>query len=126
MTNVVALTAPHYSKDGKMFYSPTLRNAAERFFQSHYWHAICGISQKFVTIFTRHPAQTNETYLEHLLFTVRMSLRFILVSLFLFTHGLFPFLFTRTASKQIETIYLIMRSRIPKTRRDIIETEYDI
>jgi uncharacterized integral membrane protein len=76
-------------------------------------------------IFTEHPKQTGETYFEHFCFTVKMSLHLITVSLLLFTHGLFPFLFTRTASRQIESVYLIMKSRIPKIRRDIID-EYDI
>jgi hypothetical protein len=72
-------------------------------------------------VFTEHPADTSETYLEHLWFTIRMSLRFNLVSILLLTHGVFPFLFTRTASAQIERIYLIMKARIPKSRRAIID-----
>ena len=77
-------------------------------------------------VFTEHPTQTGETYLEHLWFTIRIALRFLFVSAVLLTHGLFPFLFTRTASSQIERVYVIMRSRIPKVRRDIIEAQYDI
>jgi len=76
--------------------------------------------------FTDHPTETGETYFEHLWFTIKISFRFILVSLVLLTHGLFPFLFMRTASVQIERIYVIMKSRIPKLRRDFIDEHYDI
>lgn len=76
--------------------------------------------------FNRHPSETNETYCEHLWFTTKTSLRFAAVGIILFTHGIFPFFFTRTASKQIERIYIIMRSRIPLQRREVIETQYEI
>ena len=71
------------------------------------------------------PAQTDETYLQHLWFTTFTSLRFIVISILLFLHGLFPFTFTRTASRQIERIYVIMRARIPKSRRTEIDSAYD-
>lgn len=76
--------------------------------------------------FTEHPADTGETYLEHLWFTIRIALRFNYASLLLLAHGIFPFLFTRTASSQIERIYLIMKARIPKSRRATIDQWYDI
>lgn len=61
--------------------------------------------------FTAHPAEGGETYLQHLWFTVGMSSRFLLVSGVLMTHGLFPFLMTKTGSRMIENIYNIMKSR---------------
>ena len=71
--------------------------------------------------FTEHPEETGETYLQHLWFTLGMSLRFFVTMLVILIHGIFPFLLTRTASIHIEKIYQIMKSRIPKSRRDVID-----
>lgn len=71
--------------------------------------------------FTGHPHETGETYLEHLWFTLNMSLRFMLVTLIMLAHGFFPFLLTRAASRQTERIYGIMKGRIPKWRREELD-----
>lgn len=71
--------------------------------------------------FVEHPQMTGETYLQHLWFTVKMSLRLFFTSVVLLLHGLFPFVFVKTASQQIEIIYGIMKSRIPKTRREELD-----
>lgn len=71
--------------------------------------------------FTEHPHEAGETYLSHLWFTFTMSLRFFYTSLVIMIHGAFPFLLTREASTQIEAVYRIMKSRIPKDRRDAID-----
>lgn len=71
--------------------------------------------------FTEHPELTGETYLQHLWFTVKMGLRFVMVAIVLILHGIFPFIFVKTASKQIEIIYGIMKSRIPKKRREELD-----
>jgi hypothetical protein len=85
------------------------------------------LSRRTRRAFTTHPHETDETYRQHLWFTIRMGVRFLWVSLLLVTHGLFPFLFTRTASRQIERIYLIMKGRIPKSRRAEIDAlDFDI
>jgi hypothetical protein len=76
--------------------------------------------------FTEHPEQTGETYLQHLWFTFTMSLRFLYTMLVLLIHGLFPFLLTRAASKQIEQVYRIMKMRIPKSQRDAIDADYSV
>jgi hypothetical protein len=76
--------------------------------------------------FTRHPAETGETYGEHLWFTVKMAAHFVLVALVMMVHGLFPFLLTRAASKQIEKLYWVMKGRIPKTRRSEIDAAYEL
>lgn len=75
--------------------------------------------------FTEHPESAGETYLEHLEFTAKMSGRFALVSGAIITHGLFPFLCTKTASNQIEKAYRIMKTRIPKKRREEIDHELE-
>lgn len=61
--------------------------------------------------FTQHPAQTGETYLQHLGFTLKMSKRFATLALVIFIHGLLPFLFTYTSSKQIRVINRILQRR---------------
>ena len=71
--------------------------------------------------FSAHPGETGETYLQHLWFTVRMAGRFVYTTTVLLIHGLFPFLLMKAASVQIEAVYTIMRSRVPKARRDIID-----
>jgi hypothetical protein len=76
--------------------------------------------------FTEHPHETDETYLQHLWFTIRMSARFAVVGALLLTHGIFPLLFTRTASGQMERIYVIMKSRIPRARRAELDAGADI
>ncbi len=73
--------------------------------------------------FTEHPSDTGETYLEHLWFTAKMAGRFLYAVTVLVIHGLFPFLLTRAASKQIEIIYGIMKTRIPKSRLDMLDAD---
>lgn len=72
-------------------------------------------------LFTEHPAATGETYLEHLWFTIRMGARIISCGSILVVHGIFPFLFTKTVSLQIEQIYAILKNRIPKQRLQEID-----
>jgi len=76
--------------------------------------------------FTEHPEATDETYFEHLWFTLSMSFRFFITTLVILIHGIFPFLMVRTASIQIEAIYRIMKSRIPKARREAIDADYQV
>ena len=76
--------------------------------------------------FTEHPEETGETYLQHLWFTLKMASRFLYALIVLLIHGLFPFLLMRAASKQIEVIYRIMKTRIPKTRREVIDADYHV
>lgn len=73
--------------------------------------------------FTEHPHDTGETYWQHLWFTSTMAARIFYAQLVLMIHGLFPFLLTRTASSQIEIIYRIMKTRIPKSRRDMLDAD---
>jgi hypothetical protein len=76
--------------------------------------------------FTEHPEETGETYLQHLWFTTKMAARFLYALVVLVIHGMFPFLLMRTASRQIEIIYTIMKTRIPKYRRDAIDADYQV
>lgn len=76
--------------------------------------------------FTEHPEETGETYLQHLWFTTKMASRFLYALVVLLIHGLFPFLLMRAASRQIENIYRIMKMRIPKSRREAIDADYQV
>ena len=53
-------------------------------------------------IFTKHPKEVGETYLEHMFNAVRFSLTFLLLFVVALIHSIFPFLFTRTASCVIQ------------------------
>jgi hypothetical protein len=76
--------------------------------------------------FTTHPAQTGETYWQHLHFTVIMTVRLLFSALVLLLHGILPFLCTRTASRQVEIIYRLMRQRIPKHRHMKIDAVFEV
>lgn len=91
-----------------------------------HWQKTAGWRARLCGKFTHHPEETGETYLQHLGFTLRMGARFIYTTTVLIIHGLFPFLLTRAASRQIEIIYTIMRARVPKARRDAIELDYQV
>lgn len=79
-----------------------------------------------LSAFTEHPRATGETYLEHLWFTSKMAARLFYAMVVLVIHGLFPFLLLRAASNQIERIYSIIKTRIPKARRDEIDIDYSV
>lgn len=57
------------------------------------------------SLFTKHPKSVNETYLQHMRFSLKYSFKFILCAIAAFVHAIFPFLFTNYASKKVE--YLI-------------------
>lgn len=61
--------------------------------------------------FTEHPHATNETYLQHLAFTLGMGGKLLGTGLIVLVHGFLPFLFTRTASQQMQRIWRIMSHR---------------
>ena len=74
------------------------------------------LSEKVTQAFVEHPKATGETYLQHLWFTVRMAGRMFWAGFAITTHGIFPFCFTKTGSKEIEALYAIMKNRIPASK----------
>ena len=56
-------------------------------------------------LFTEHPASVDETYFEHLCVATSFSIRMFAASLACLVHALLPFLFVRTGSAAIETLY---------------------
>ncbi|PKB19337.1 hypothetical protein B0I00_1568 [Novosphingobium kunmingense] len=59
-------------------------------------------------LFTDHPASVGETYGEHLAMATGFGLRMVLGGLACMVHGLLPFLFVKTGSKQITTLHSTM------------------
>ena len=56
-------------------------------------------------LFNEHPASVDETYFEHFLTATSFSLRMFFASLACLVHAMLPFLFVRTGSVAIETLY---------------------
>lgn len=61
-----------------------------------------------IKLFTDHPASVGESYGEHLAMATGFGLRMILGGCACLIHGLLPFLFLRTGSKQISTLHETM------------------
>lgn len=79
--------------------------------------------KKIEPYFTEHPATADETYWQHLLFTLGMGVRFLYAGLAILVHGLLPFMFVRTASNEIIRAYRIMRTRVPKSELQAAEAQ---
>ena len=56
-------------------------------------------------LFRDHPASVGETYGEHLVHATGFGLRMIAGGFACILHGLLPFLFVRTGSRQIRTLH---------------------
>ncbi len=56
-------------------------------------------------LFTEHPASVDETYFEHLLTASSFSIRMFVASVACLVHALLPFMFVKTGSVAIETLY---------------------
>jgi len=52
-------------------------------------------------IFTKHPKEVNESYLQHLWVAMKYSFTLFLLFLIAFIHSIFPFIFKNTTSKKI-------------------------
>ncbi|MGN3975357.1 DUF6356 family protein [Tsuneonella sp. SYSU-LHT278] len=55
--------------------------------------------------FTEHPASVGETYGEHLVHAAGFGIRMVLGGLACILHGLLPFMFVRTGSRQISRLH---------------------
>jgi len=64
-----------------------------------------------INIFTKHPEEVGETYLEHMYNAVRYSLTFLLLFFVALIHSIFPFLFTKTASCVVQEMAKHMEKR---------------
>ena len=67
--------------------------------------------------FTQHPASVGESYFEHFVHASGFGFRMILGGIACMLHGVLPFLFVKTGSKQIETLHgrmVVNRSKLPQ------------
>lgn len=63
---------------------------------------------RIAKLFTEHPDSVDETYGEHLVMATGFGVRMILGGFACLLHGLLPFLFVKTGSKQITTLHSAM------------------
>jgi hypothetical protein len=73
-----------------------------------------GVKAKVGQAFTEHPHQAGETYLVHMFFTTKMALKFFYIGFAIFVHGIFPFTFVTTGSREMEKVSHVMKARKPK------------
>ena len=62
-------------------------------------------------IFTKHPYEVGETYLQHMWAAIRYSFTFFLLVFVSLTHAVFPFLFTKTAKCVIQDMSAHIKER---------------
>lgn len=67
--------------------------------------------------FTEHPQAVGETYWQHLAHASGFGVRMMIGGLACILHGVLPFLFVKTGSRQIETLHgkmVVSRSKLPQ------------
>ena len=62
-------------------------------------------------IFTKHPKEVGETYLQHMWASFRYSLTFALLVGVAIVHAILPFVFTKTASCIIQEMSAHIKER---------------
>lgn len=70
-----------------------------------------------IRAFTEHPASVGESYRQHLAHASGFGIRMVMGGFACILHGLLPFLFVKTGSKQIETLHgkmVVNRSKLPQ------------
>lgn len=63
------------------------------------------------TFLSQHLHDANESYFQHLGFTIRVAVKLVLIAVVALLHGLMPFLFTHTASDMLCTLMDEMKAR---------------
>ncbi|MBS83159.1 MAG: hypothetical protein CMD65_03395 [Gammaproteobacteria bacterium] len=71
--------------------------------------------KKLFSLFLDHPSSVNETYFEHLVQAMLISLNLLKLSITALTHAIFPFLFIETTSLNIEKLNNKTSKRRKKT-----------
>ena len=64
-----------------------------------------------MNIFTEHPKQVSETYLQHMKKALTFSFKLLLMSLQALLHAILPFLFVTTVSDKIEAMNGVLQKR---------------
>ena len=65
-------------------------------------------------IFTKHPKEVNETYLQHMWCAIKFSFKLECLAFCAFIHAIFPFLCETTASDGIRELNDCMKKRRKK------------
>jgi len=73
--------------------------------------------------FTAHPASVGETYLGHARFAGGVGFRMMAAGFACCLHGIFPFLFTTTASRTILALAAMLSSGHRRANADRINAE---
>jgi len=63
------------------------------------------------SLLTKHLHDANESYFEHLAFTVKVGVTLIVIGIVAMLHGLMPFVFTHTASGMLCKLMDEMKAR---------------
>jgi len=72
---------------------------------------------RLARLFNEHPASVGESYLQHMAASLSFSVPMLLSSLALLVHGLFPFVFKRTGSDTVTSLYERMVANRERLRR---------
>lgn len=68
-----------------------------------------------MNIFTEHPTQVSETYLQHMKKALAFSFKLLLMSCQAFLHAILPFLFVITVSDKIKEMNDVLQKRKNKS-----------
>ena len=74
--------------------------------------------KEMVCSFTDHPRLADETYFQHLWFTMKMSGTLFLSAIVIVLHGIFPFICSHTASNKVTACQKILDERARMTSPD--------
>ena len=69
-------------------------------------------------IFTKHPNDIGESYLQHLIKGIIFSLKLVSIAIKIFIHAIFPFLFENSASNKIAELNRVLQDRKVQTSSD--------
>jgi len=64
-----------------------------------------------MNIFTEHPSQVSETYLQHMIKALAFSFKLLAMSCQALLHAFFPFLFVTTVSDKIKGMNDVLQRR---------------
>ena len=62
-------------------------------------------------LFTEHPSNAGESYLEHARFAFHIGVQALSASLMAFTHAIFPFMFETGASERIKKLHAFLEEK---------------
>ena len=68
-----------------------------------------------MNIFTEHPKQVSETYLQHMKKALTFSFKLLFMSCQALLHAFFPFLFVTTVSEKIKAMSDVLQNRKDKS-----------